>query len=225
MGKLESGSGLLGISRINLEQRKREVCKLQHQRPIGYDHTILDKMANDGIYIDDPEIHSKFTDINVQKLEERLLNNGASQFFKSNGELKLDNDLLDDEITRPVDLAFDKTVAGMLKETNAILSNRMHSFKKQYYRLDIIVGKVQLFNFRNLFSKEDRLALKLREQFKLYETRVSLAMIPFYTQRVQYIQNEIVDKKRLLAPQNEIQFLTNTLVEVERKLENEKKEV
>lgn len=71
-----------------------------------------------------------------------MLNNGASQFFKSNGELKLDNDLLDDEITRPVDLAFDKTVAGMLKETNAILSNRMHSFKKQYYRLDIIVGKV-----------------------------------------------------------------------------------
>lgn len=50
-------------------------------------------------------------------------------------------------------------------------------------------------------------------------------MIPFYTQRVQYIQNEIAEKKRLLAPQNEIQFLTNTLVEVERKLENEKKEV
>jgi hypothetical protein len=91
---------------------------------------MLHKLALDGIYIDDPEVHQKFTDINVQKLEERLLNNGRSEFFKANGELKLDNDLLDDEITRPVDLAFDKTVATLLKETNAILSNRMHSFKK-----------------------------------------------------------------------------------------------
>ena len=40
-----------------------------------------------------------------------MLNNGLSQFFKSNGELKLDNDLLADEITRPIDLAFEQTVA------------------------------------------------------------------------------------------------------------------
>jgi hypothetical protein len=125
-------------------------------------------------------VHAKFTDINTQKLEERLLNNGHSQFFKYNGELKLDNDLLDDETTRPVDLAFDKTVAGMLKETNAILSNRMHAFKKQYFRLDVVVGKVSFSNCKNYFCEEDRLALDLKEQFKLYETRVSLAMIPFY---------------------------------------------
>lgn len=136
----------------------------------------------------------------MQKLEERLLNNGHTEFFKANGELKLDNDLLDDEITRPVDLAFDKTVATMLKETNAILSNRMHAFKKQYYRLDIIVGKVNLLNYRHLFNEEDRLALQLREQFKLYETRVSLAMIPFFSQRLTYITRELEDKTRLLAP-------------------------
>ncbi len=80
----------------------------------------------------------------------------------------------------PTDLAFDKTVATTLKETNAILSNRMHSFKKQYFRMDIIVGKVSFLNFKNLVGEEDRLALDLREQFKLYETRVSFAMIPFF---------------------------------------------
>lgn len=51
---------------------------------------------------------------------------------------------MDDEITRPIDLAFDKTIATMVKETNSILSNRMHSFKTQYYRLDLIIGKVYL---------------------------------------------------------------------------------
>lgn len=109
-----------------------------------------------------------------------MLNTGKTGYFKSNGELKLDNDLLDDEITRPVDLAFDKTVAFMHKETNAILSNRMHSYKKQYYRLDIIVGKVNIFNYKQLFEEEDKLALQLKQKFKEHEMRVSLAMIPFY---------------------------------------------
>ena len=40
------------------------------------------------------------------------MNDGSKESFKINGELKQDNDLLDDEITRPVDLAFDKTVAS-----------------------------------------------------------------------------------------------------------------
>ena len=101
----------------------------------------------------------------------------------------------------------------------------MHSFKKQYYRLDIIVGKVSLLNYRHLFSEEDRLALQLREQSKLYETRVSLAMIPFYAQRLNYITREFEDKTRLLAPQEDLNFLTNTRLEVERKLESEKREV
>ena len=64
----------------------------QHVLPSNRD--ILNKLRDDGIYVDDPEIHQKFTDVNVQKLEERLLNNNKSEFFRSNGELKLDNDLL-----------------------------------------------------------------------------------------------------------------------------------
>ena len=80
------------------------------ERPLT-SNDFLRKLEQDGVYVDDPEVYQKFTDINVQKLEERLLNNGQSQFFKSNGELKLDNYLLADEITRPTDLAFEQTVA------------------------------------------------------------------------------------------------------------------
>ena len=68
---------------------------------------MLENLRLDGIFVDDPEVYQKFTDINVQKLEERLLKNGQSEFFKMNGELKLDNDLLDNELTRPADLAFE----------------------------------------------------------------------------------------------------------------------
>ena len=43
----------------------------------------------------------------VVKLQERLLNNEQREFFEPNGEVKIDNDLLADEITRPADLAFE----------------------------------------------------------------------------------------------------------------------
>ena len=67
---------------------------------------MLDSLKLDGIYVDDPEVMQKFQDRNVQRLEERLLNNKEPEFFKHNGELKLDNDLLADELTKPVDQAF-----------------------------------------------------------------------------------------------------------------------
>ena len=35
---------------------------------------MMKKQEEDGIYVDDPEVRAKYTDINVLKLEERLLN-------------------------------------------------------------------------------------------------------------------------------------------------------
>ena len=60
----------------------------------------------DGIYIDNSFL-AKNGDLNVQKLEERLINTEQGQFFKANGEIKLDVDFLADERTRPADLAFE----------------------------------------------------------------------------------------------------------------------
>ena len=77
---------------------------------------MLKYLSLDGIYVDDPEVHQKFSDKNVIKLEERLLNNNEIEFFKHNGELKLDNDLLADEMTKPFDQAFGKTPAFQTKE-------------------------------------------------------------------------------------------------------------
>jgi len=44
-------------------------------------------------------------------MEERLLNSGQRQYFKLNGEIKMNNDLMADELTRPADLAFEQTNA------------------------------------------------------------------------------------------------------------------
>jgi len=107
-----------------------------------------------------------------------------------NGEIKLNNDILADEITRPADLAFETTEAYQVKEVNSILSNRLHSFKKRYYRLDIVVGKICLLKYPQFFSAEDQMAIDLKDLYKDYERRTSLAMIPFYMERLKFIEDQ-----------------------------------
>lgn len=108
-----------------------------------------------------------------------------------------------------------------------MLSDRLHSYKKKYYRLDIIVGKVDMFHCKDLFAPEDILALKLREQFKEYETRVSLAMIPHYMQRLNFINKQIAEKTQAVSgvTKDELGFLSKSRNEVADKLETEKREV
>lgn len=123
----------------------------------------------------------------MQKLEERLLKSGQTYFFRANGELKMDSDLLADEITKPADISFEKSCAHLTRDKNAVLSDRMHAYKKKYFRLDIIIGKVDFFHAWDLFTDEDELALQMLEQFKAYEIRTSLAMIPFYREKKRFI--------------------------------------
>lgn len=165
MEPLRAGSGLLGTGLIDLEDLKRQKCQIHAEQKIQKNKEMLDRLRLDGMYVDDPEVIQKFTDINTQKLEERLLKNGQTEFFKMNGELKLDNDIIDDTLTRPADLAFEQTPVFQTMEINAILSDRLHSFKKRYYRLDIILGNLKLFNCKTFLSNEEKNAIQLKEQF------------------------------------------------------------
>lgn len=136
------------------------------------------------------------------RLEQRLLREkpfvdtlettlgSKTRYFKMNGDLKLHNDLLADEITRPTDLAFEQSEAYQTKEINAVLSDRMHSYKKRYYRLDIVVGSVNLQGFPSFFHEEDRLAIELKQLYQDWERRTSLALIPFYMERLKFMEDE-----------------------------------
>lgn len=103
----------------------------------------------------------------------------------------------------------------------------MNAFKKKYYRLDVNVGRVELLNCEELFVQEDILCLKLREQFVDYENQVSLAMIPFYAERILHLDKRIEEErnKRDKANHDEMQFLKRTLTDLSNSLAKEKKDV
>lgn len=171
----------------------------------------------------------KNKDINIQKLEERLLNNGQSEYFKLNGEIKLNNDLFADELTRPSDLAFEQTDAFQTVENNAIKTDRMNSFKQRYYRIDIIIGKIVLKTMpAQFFGKEDQLMLEIKHLCKDYDRRVSQALIPFLMERIESIEKEIKEKKNIKSNEKtkrDVPFLQKMVKNLKEELDTEKKEL
>ncbi len=91
-------------------KRKIETCNIDTKKELPQNDRLIELLEADGIFIDSALLF-KNKDINVQKLEERLLNTGQKEYFKNNGEIKINNDLYADELTRPADLAFEQTDA------------------------------------------------------------------------------------------------------------------
>lgn len=106
------------------------------------------------------------------------------------------------------------------------MSDRMNAHKKKYFRLDVMVGKLEIHNCDDLLSFEDILCLRMKEQFLDYENQVSLAMIPFYQQRLQHL-NETIRSKRgdPGTSQEDITFLEKTKVDMQKNLDREKTEL
>jgi len=137
------------------------------------------------------------------------------------------NDVLADELTRPADLGFEVSDAFQTVENNAIVTDRMNSFKRQYYRIDIIVGKILLKKMASLCSEEDTKMLQLKWLCKNYDRRVGLALIPFYLDRIDFIEEQIHNKQNQ-DPENsvkDIEFLKNMKKNIERDLDYERNQV
>lgn len=127
-------------------------------------------------------------------------------------------------MTRPVDQAFEQSVAFATKEKNALLCDRMHSYKSKYFRLDIVVGKVNFMQCTNYFSDEDMLVKQIYEQNKEYEDRLNLGMIPFFKQRLDFINEELISADNP-PTENEKKFLLQVFNEVNEKFKTEKSEL
>ena len=73
---IRSGGGLFGTSKVDLRARKLEALgREKHRAELPESTKLGGLLEDDGIYIDNAFLF-KAEDINVQKLEERMLNTG-----------------------------------------------------------------------------------------------------------------------------------------------------
>lgn len=86
--------------------------------------------------------------------------------------------------------------------------------------MDIVVGKISLVKYPAFFSIEDKLSIELKEMYKEYERRTSLAMIPFYQDRLNFIEQQQHEKARNpQTPKEDLEFLQQNRDETQRKLD------
>jgi hypothetical protein len=90
-----------------------------------------------------------------------------------------------------------------------------------------VVGKIILNSYPHFFSEEDKLALELKELYKDWERRTSLALIPFYMERLKFMEDERYKRSHdgTFVPGEDAEFLLKNISETERKLQQEKLEV
>ena len=60
---------------------------------------------------------------------------------------------------------------------------------------------------------------------KVYDRRVSLALIPFYMDRIDFLKEEIMNKQASGASKKDMAFLVNMQENISRDLINEKAEI
>lgn len=152
----------------------------------------MKRLSNDGIYTNDLATKTKFTDPNLQRVEERLINEGHKDFFKMNGELKLDYDMQGWEITRPLDLYQNQY---QTKVRSASACDRKLGQKRRFFHLYITVGKIVLRD-HPLFKDEDRLAVELKDMHEEFERRTALGMIGFYRTRLLNLKKELKQARK-----------------------------
>lgn len=106
------------------------------------------------------------------------------------------------------------------------MTDRLNSFKTQYYRIDIIIGKILLKKWAGMFHAEDQLAVDLKHMCKSYDRRVSLALIPFYMERLEYLKGEIdTQEASEKNTTKDLTFLRNMQTNIQRDLDFERNEL
>lgn len=124
----------------------------------------------------------KLDNPSVSRLEQRLIREGSTQYFKTNGELKLHTELLAGTMTHPTDFSSEVCKSYSVRVVNALLSERLHQYKSHYYRMDVAVGRL-VFTDHPHFSREQRLCTLIRQGVKDFEQRSNRRVIPFLQQR------------------------------------------
>ena len=194
----------------------------KNQENINVGSKLRKQLLDDGLYVDGSLEQRVDNHTNTRKLDERLLYCNQGEYFKANGQVKMNNDILADELTRPSDIAFEQSDAYQVSERNAIITDRLNSFKKQYYQIDITIGKILLKRHEKLFSEEDHLCLELRDLLKTYDRRVCLALIPFYLTKKDYIEDEIAScQKDGNRNMEDEKFLKKVRKNIQRSLDEE----
>ena len=228
--KTEGISGRKFVKEFNKEPLfdDKEAFQEQDLIQLNDEDEYFERAIKDGIYLD--YVKQQLFSFNIQKIEQRSFREEKKNWFRPNGDIRMDNDIFADVVSKPLDISLSSNDQFSTFVSNSIFSGRGNG-KMRLFKLKIIIGKI-IFRNHPCFSEEDKLASELVQLHKDFYSTLNLLNIPYLKRKRNNIQMKLDSYKNIhqLSEAQEIEiknmaiFLdeTSKLLAKEKKIINEK---
>lgn len=182
--------------------------------------------SRDGVYLD--IIKKQIFSYNLQKVEQRCLREKNYDWFKYNGDIRLDTDIFSENMTRPIDISLSNNDKFDTHYLSSFLTDRSSSRIQKSFKLKLFISKLSLEN-HPLFTREDVLNAQLKRYYNEFYERMNTQNISHYIEKTKLLRNQLdyynnlVEKSKSIV--NEEKYLLNLLEDNEKKIVSEKKKL
>lgn len=154
----------------------------------------FEKAVKDGIYLD--YIKKLIYSFNIQKIEQRAAREGKKDWFRPNGDIRIDNDIFSDVITKPTDITLTSNDKFATFCGNSAFSGRNSDSKLKVYKLKIIISKI-IFTFHPVFSEEEKLCSELKELHREFYKHMNSLNIPYLKDKITTITQKMEEYSKI----------------------------
>ena len=183
----------------------------------------FERAIKDGIYLD--YVKQQLFSFNINKTEQRSFREEKKNWFRPNGDIRMDNDIFSDVVTKPMDISLSSNDQFSTFVSNSIFSGRGNG-KMRLFKLRIIIGKI-IFRSLPMFSDEDMAASQVINLHKDFYSTLNMLNIPYLKKKRKNIQMKLDSYNNIHqlndAQEIEIKNMKIFLDETSKLLNKEKK--
>ena len=206
----------------------KEAFQEQDVLQLNDEDEYFEQAIKDGIYLD--YVKQQLFSFNINKTEQRMFREENKSWFRPNGDIRMDNDIFSDIVTKPMDISLSSNDQFSTFVSNSIFSGRGNG-KMRLFKLRILIGKI-MFRSHPMFSEEDSAVSQLIYLHKDFYSTLNMLNIPYLKKKRKNIQLKL-DSYNNIHQLNEAQeieiknmkiFLdeTSKLLAKEKKIINQK---
>ena len=192
-------------------------------RKLVTDFEYFERAIKDGIYLD--YVKQQLFSFNINKTEQRSFREEKKNWFRPNGDIRMDNDIFSDVVTKPMDISLSSNDQFSTFVSNSIFSGRGNG-KMRLFKLRIIIGKI-IFRSHPMFSDEDMAASQVINLHKDFYSTLNMLNIPYLKKKRKNIQMKLDSYNNIHqlndAQEIEIKNMKIFLDETSKLLNKEKK--
>ena len=195
-------NGILGTKLVDdfdkqaLFQEEEVFHPVSHYIPDD-EEEYFEKAVKDGIYLD--YIKKLIYSFNIQKIEQRAAREGKKDWFRQNGDLRLDNDIFSDVITKPTDISLTANDKFNMFYGNSAFSGRNSDSKLKVFKLKIIISKI-IFTYHPVFTEEEILCSEVKELHRDFYQHMNSLNIPYLKDKITTITQKMGEYSKIKVP-------------------------